>query len=139
MNNEKGITLIELLVAISILLIISPIIYGVLIGVNKNFNQITVKSNLEQEANLMISTIRSYHQREASYYLAYDEAQKKAYIGNNSASNLLSQNIVTFEVSNNAGMVNLNNPIYTNNFITVHIILKESGETVDINTVIQRY
>lgn len=140
MKNEKGITLIELLAATAILLFISSLIYGVLISTNKNFNQINDKNNLEEEANLIISTIKNYHQQEDYYWLTYNNEEQKAYIGKDSPNILLGSDIVTFEVSNENGPLNLNEKINTNHYIFVHIVLKKQSENpVEFTTVIKRY
>ena len=86
MRNEKGLTLLEVLASLSIFLIIIGVIYGVLFSVISNYKNLSSKNNLGQEANLIITTIKSYHQENPQYKLSIDSSANKAYIGEDSAS-----------------------------------------------------
>lgn len=144
MNNEKGITLVELLAAISILLIISPLLYSVLISANKSFSQISAKSNLEQEANLITSTINSYQQGGSSYHISYDSGT--AYIGTDTPDHLLGNEKIIENIEINGTTIgkspNEDADIDPNiiKSITVKITLNNhQGDTFVIDTIIKRY
>lgn len=87
--NQKGLTLIELLATLTILFIISTLIYGVLININKNYSKIEDQNTLEQETNYIISTIKNYHLKNDVYKISYDPSTKTAFIGTTSATNKL--------------------------------------------------
>lgn len=140
MKNEKGITLVELLASVTILFIISSVLYGVLLGRNKDYNRIASNANLEQEANLIFTTVKYYHQSESSYKLAYDSETKTAYIGKDQANTVLGNpNDIDAMMINGVDLKNSPNPIAINttDFITVIIVLK--NHSVVIDTVINRY
>lgn len=142
MRDEKGVTLIELLAALTILAIISSIIYGVFFNVNKNYYQISGKSALQQEANTIISTIKSYHQRQNSYQIKYDSSSKKAFIGvggNTPTTPLGSPNfnielVTDIPPSNN--IININTSKSLNITIT---LTNKQGTSYKTNTIIKRY
>lgn len=48
MNNEKGLSLVELLATIAILFIVSGIIYGVFFTFNNNYDRISHKNSMDQ-------------------------------------------------------------------------------------------
>lgn len=143
MKKEQGITLIELLAALSILVIISSTLYGILNGVNKNFYQITGKSNLEQEANIIITTLKNYHQHENSYKLFYDTKNKKAYIGVATANNQLERSDI--DILLEAGYPNYNifsGEITIDPSSPLHVYIKLSnsrGQSYEIDTILKRY
>jgi prepilin-type N-terminal cleavage/methylation domain-containing protein len=143
MKNDKGLTLIELLAAMTILLIISSLIYGVLIGANKNYQQISGKSNLEQEANIIISTIKNYHQSSDSYKISYNPFTKKAFIGVTTTNTQLGNNNISIDIK-------LGDPDYTdfsgekgiNTSKPINLYLKltnKQGQSYEIDTIIKRY
>jgi Tfp pilus assembly protein PilE len=154
MKNEKGITLIELLVTLSILMLISSLIYGVLIGVNKNYKQISEKSILRQEANIILSTLTNYHQKKALHYIdattkietykiKYDPINKTAYIGKTIADISLIDDILKIELKvgqpnyqeiPNEQTINPYKPLYVNLKLT-----NNDGKSYEINTIIKQY
>lgn len=142
MKNERGISLIELLAVITILLILSSLLYSVLIGTNRNYHQISTKNQLQQEANLIIAAIKNYHHQNASYYLSYDDKSQTASIGINSPDNLLGNNIDKFEVQINDTNIQIGKSgyqVFSSNSIAINIELKSQNNIVDINTIIKRY
>ncbi|MEH7439881.1 prepilin-type N-terminal cleavage/methylation domain-containing protein [Neobacillus drentensis] len=150
MKNQKGITLVEVLAALSILLIISSVIYGVLISSKRNYNNISERVNLNQEANLILATMKNYHQKESlhsldvnskEYYLIkYDDSQH-VYIGKSSTDLIplqkegLSMNIKIDEVEFTGEKV-----IYPSEALTIYIkVFNQKGQSYEINTVIKQY
>lgn len=144
MREEKGITLIELLITISILFIISSIIYGVLIGINKNFRQLSGNNNLQQEANLILTTIKNYQLKKSIYVVSYDSSKKVFFIGESTPTQQLgSSNLTSLTINDGFG----SNILYLPNkktidttkskAITVHIEL--SNGLYKFDTIIKRY
>jgi Tfp pilus assembly protein PilE len=154
MKNEKGITLIELLVTLSILMLISSLIYGVLIGVNKNYQQISEKSNLRQEANIILSTLTNYHQKKdlhfidattkiETYKIKYDPINKTAFVGKTTADISLVNGSLKIELKvgqpsyqeiPNEQTINPYKPLYVNLKLT-----NSAGKYYEINTIIKQY
>jgi type II secretory pathway pseudopilin PulG len=60
-NDSNGLTLIELLVTLTIAFSIMGIVTGVLVQSINNANVVETNINLRQEANILISTIKSAH------------------------------------------------------------------------------
>jgi len=150
MKNQKGITLIELLAAVSILLIISSIIYGVLISSNKNYKNISETVNLNQEANLILATIRNYHQKEVHhtydvngkeiYKLMYDSTAKKAYIGASSPTTPLQKEGLNIIIKIDGSELSGDKPIYPADPLYLYIKLyTQQGQSYEIETVIKQY
>ncbi|WP_423799228.1 PilW family protein [Neobacillus sp. SAB-20_R2A] len=145
MNNQKGMTLVEILAVLTILMIISYIIFSVFFGMNKNYAQISGKTDLQKETNLIISTIRSYHLKNTGYKLSFDSTAKKAFIGDASASNQLNRNdldLLTFTITFK-GTTYTNGDVtidQTNKPIEITITLKDKeGQTYETTTMIKRY
>lgn len=146
MKNENGITLIELLAAISILVIISSLIYGVLIGVNKNYNQLSSKSNLNQEANIILATLKNYHIKDqyhavdGTYKISYNAIEKKAYIGTTTANIPLQKDNLKIELKiDNTGFTD-EKSIPSSKPLTIYIkLIEPNGQFYEIETIIKRY
>jgi prepilin-type N-terminal cleavage/methylation domain-containing protein len=69
-RNQKGVTLIELLAALTILSLIGGIIWGVFFQGNK-FSQTSVsKNNIQQEANIIIMNLKKIHQTSKEYTIS---------------------------------------------------------------------
>jgi tRNA threonylcarbamoyladenosine modification (KEOPS) complex Pcc1 subunit len=140
MKKESGLTIVELLAAISILFIIGSVIYGVFTGVNKNYHQISSRVNLEQEANIIINTIKTYHQKQNTYLLSYNPITKKAYIGTTSATIQLEPDNIDIVIKINdedfSGLGTINSSIPLDITIT---LVSNQGQSYDINTIIKRY
>ncbi|MED4530884.1 type II secretion system protein [Metabacillus fastidiosus] len=68
MQNEKGLTLIEVLVGISILSIIMVILGGLLVNGFRNSEKAENITSLQQEANLIITELKDIHRQ---YYDEY--------------------------------------------------------------------
>ncbi|MBU8905055.1 prepilin-type N-terminal cleavage/methylation domain-containing protein [Desertibacillus haloalkaliphilus] len=88
-TNQKGLTLIELLAAISIFAIIVGLVYGVLInGINYS-NIAQTKTALQQEANYVITMTRSQHQNSGyeSYQIDIGENLTSINIGEHEINN----------------------------------------------------
>lgn len=81
LNNESGITLIEVLAAITITAIISSLIYGVLFQTIHAKDKIQSHNELRQEANIVMTQLRTMHETGDSIWyssgMLYKEAGEK--------------------------------------------------------------
>ena len=59
--NEEGITLTELLAALSLFAVVSALVMTVLFNVFQNSENISDNAQLRQDANLLVSTLRSHY------------------------------------------------------------------------------
>lgn len=66
-NNEKGVTLIELLATLVIFGMFSVIIWGFVIQTSKANDIEIVKQSLQQEANLIVTTFDEVHRKSENY------------------------------------------------------------------------
>ncbi|NKE06379.1 MULTISPECIES: PilW family protein [Mesobacillus] len=142
MNNEKGLSLVELLAAIAILFIVSGIIYGVFFTFNNNYDRISHKNSMDQAANLILTTIKQYHQKNESYWIKYDASSKKSYIGVTTADNLVGDTDYSMDLK-----VGYPTPITISNTkidakqpLTIQLLLTDQkGQTYEIETTVKRY
>jgi tRNA threonylcarbamoyladenosine modification (KEOPS) complex Pcc1 subunit len=140
MKKESGLTLVELLAAITILFIIVSLIYGVFIGINKDYRQISSRVNMEQEANIITNTIKNYHQHQDHYLLSYDPTAKKAFIGGSSANIQLEPDTLDIVIKINntdfSGVQSIDSSIPLD--ISITLVTKQ-GQSYSTNTIIKRY
>ncbi|RDU35039.1 hypothetical protein DRW41_19860 [Neobacillus piezotolerans] len=151
MRNEKGITLIELLAGITILMIISSVIYGVLLNSNKNYKNISETVTLNQQANIILATLKSYHTKQElhsidlsnieTYIIKNDPASQKAYIGKSSTSltPLQSEGILIDLKLDNAEFTG-EKTIYPKDPLFVYLkITNKQGKYLEMSTIIKQY
>lgn len=72
-QNEKGITLIELLATLVLFGIFSTIIWAFFFQSTQANNSELTKNELQQEANLIISTLQEVHKKSSSYKVILSE------------------------------------------------------------------
>lgn len=69
MNNQKGLTLIEILAAVTILTIVGAIIWSVFLQ-GTNYSRTAMEKNqLIQEANIVITNLKNIHQESEWYQI----------------------------------------------------------------------
>jgi type II secretory pathway component PulJ len=143
MRNEKGLALPELLAAISILFIVSTVIYSVFFGFNKNYDQISEKNSLDQTANIALATIKQYHQKYDQYIIRYDATNKVAFIGESSADSSLGNSVNEMEIKigfPDAQSFTGSKTIDAHHPLTVQLYLKnKAGQSYEFETIIKRY
>ena len=150
MKNQKGITLVEVLAALSILLIISSVIYGVLINSKKNYNNISEKVNLNQEANLILATIKNYHQKESlhsldvnskEFYIIKFDDSKHVYIGKSSSNMVpLQKEGLSLNIKIDDAEFTGDKVIYPSDALTIYVkVVNQQGQSYEVNTVIKQY
>lgn len=142
MKNEKGLTLVELLAAITILFIISSIIYGVFFTFTNNYERISKKNSMDQTANLVLATIKNYHQTNDFYWIKFDNADKVAYIGKDTPDIILGDTNYDMEIKVGypAAEIITNTKIDSHQPMTVYLNLTDQkGQTYEIETTVKRY
>lgn len=153
MKKQNGITLVEVLATLTIVMIISSVIYSVFFGVGKNYNRISHKTNLQQEANLMISTIRNYQLGTDPYTIKYDSTSKQLSLKKGTTSIELGKSDLKIEpvtvIYNN--VTNTSTSSSKNNFdisisdtskslkLTFTITDSKDNQTYNVDTIIKRY
>ncbi|WP_409270817.1 PilW family protein [Neobacillus sp. SCS-31] len=151
MRDEKGLTLIELLAGISILLVISSVIFGVLLNSNKNYKNISNSITLNQEANIILATLKSYHTKQElqsinsnnteTYIIKHDPVSQKAYIGKSSTSlTPLQSEGIRIDLKIDDSEFTGEKAIYPKDPLFVYFKLtNEQGQYFEINTIIKQY
>ncbi|RHW40648.1 type II secretion system protein [Neobacillus notoginsengisoli] len=146
-KNQKGITLIELLATLTILTIISGLVYGVLIGTTKNYQKLSSKADLSREANLILATVKNVHEKtgktagntNAEYEIDFLSGQYM--IGEkNASSNPLHSKKFSVEVYKNHALVNGKTKISSLQPLTIKVIVKDSnGQSYEVDTIIKKH
>ena len=79
-KNQSGITLIEVLATITILSIVSVIIYNVFSNGLHYSSQAKDTVLIQQEANYLLTVLKEQHENEDSYTVTVDKDQQKVTI-----------------------------------------------------------
>lgn len=81
LRNEKGITLIEVLLSLSIATIILGLVWSIFVQGIHFSKVVSDKTQLQQEANYIIRTLTKIHQTSASQYvISFDQNPKASFI-----------------------------------------------------------
>ncbi|MDF2606473.1 MAG: prepilin-type N-terminal cleavage/methylation protein [Bacillales bacterium] len=139
LRNNKGITLVELLVSMAISSIILVLIWGIYFQGAKFSKVVTNKTLLQQEANTLISNLTRIHQTSTATYMFQ-------FSGNSSAEDLSSFTVVgdettkientnflysiyTFDVSNSTEELITNNFTVSPNIddFNIKIVIKDKN------------
>lgn len=142
MNNQKGLTLVELLAAVTILFIVSAIIYGVFFTFNNNYDRIVKKNSMDQTANIVLATIKKYHESNDYYQIRYDDVDKDAYIGKDTADNTLGDSNFDMEIKVGYPAAAVFTITKVDSYQPLAIYLKltnQKGQTYEIETIVKRY
>jgi prepilin-type N-terminal cleavage/methylation domain-containing protein len=142
MSNQKGLSLVELLAAITILFIVSSIIYGVYFTFNGNYDRISKKNTMDQTANIVLATIKEYHQKNEQYKLKYDDTNKVAYIGQSTADQLLGNSDLKMDLKAGplAAEPFTDLTVVTNQPLLLYLRLTDqNGQNYEIETIVKRY
>ncbi|CAM3941357.1 PilW family protein [Mesobacillus thioparans] len=144
MKNQNGLTLVELLAALTILFIISAVIYSIFFSYNRNYNQISQKNNLAQNANIILATIKNYHLNNDQYFINYDNDNYKLFIGESTpASKLLNEGDIKVVIE--AGVTQPSvfkgeMSIITKQPLTLKLkLFNKQGQTYEVETILKRY
>ena len=140
MKNEKGLALIELLAAISILFIISSVIYGVFFSFNNNYKQISEKSSMDQTANIVMATIKQYHLKYDTYEISYDSQKQEAFIEVNDSKTRLGDESIKMQLKLGDTELSPLTIIDSHKPLAIQMILtNKSGKSYEVETIIKRY
>lgn len=117
-QNSKGLTLIELLAAVSLSAIILLLAYQFLFQGFQFSKTVTDKTLLQQEANYIMANLTKIHQSSDSYTITFDQNPNATYIkieGNNTVTFKNDRFFYTLKTSTRN-----NTKIYTKNKETFH-------------------
>ena len=136
-QNEKGVTLIELLAALVIFGIFSTIIWAFFFQSFQANNVEMTKNSLQQEANLIINTLQEVHRNSESYLVVIDADFKTLEITPDSeASYLFNKSGVLYEISSTNSFKS-GDRIYPNNFDFPMTLILTSSENNNLQIKIQ--
>lgn len=139
MNNQKGITLIEVLVTLAILVIVSGLVYGVFFQSLTSYEKTQSHALLRQEANVILVELTAAHRKLESYTLSSDES-KAIYLNDESISN----DAFFYELKINGQNISLpanGRRIKTEQFIDVELTVSnpnDEEQTFTISTIINK-
>lgn len=83
-KNETGITIVELLAAMTISLLIIGLVSSVLVGSFNSYKKTHSHSNLRQEANLFLAELTEVHHKTQSFTLENDPVTQLIKVNNGS-------------------------------------------------------
>ena len=138
--NEKGITLVELLAALVLFAIVSALVMTVLFNVFQNSENISDNAQLRQDANLLISALRSnYNQGDFKVGL---NGSKSLLIDEQEVNSSMTSSIDELELINGGNSISAVNESMdvTADGTPLSIDLKlknEAGQTYSISTKIE--
>ncbi|QII81240.1 prepilin-type N-terminal cleavage/methylation domain-containing protein [Jeotgalibaca arthritidis] len=148
--NEKGITLVELLAALSLFAIVSALVMTVLFNVFLNSKNISDNAQLRQDANLLVSTLRSHYNQDD---LEEDEFEVSLENGNillidgQEVNSSMTSSIDELELKNGENSISAVNPAVNQSMIvkadgtplSIDLTLKnEAGQTYNLFTTIEK-
>ncbi|WP_017755978.1 PulJ/GspJ family protein [Calidifontibacillus oryziterrae] len=70
--NKRGLTLIEILAALTISTFVIGLAFSVLLSSIHSYKKTEGKQLLQQEANLILTQLRTIHRTQSSYVITYD-------------------------------------------------------------------
>ncbi len=136
-QNEKGVTLIELLAALTIFGIFSTIVWAFFFQSFQANNVEMTKNSLQQEANLIINTLQEVHRNSESYLIVIDDDFKTLEITPDSeASYLFNKSGVLYEIFSTNSFES-GDRIYPNNFDFPMTLILTSSENNNLQIKIQ--
>ena len=96
--NEKGITLVELLAALSLFAIVSALVMTVLFNVFQNSENISDNAQLRQDANLLVSTLRS-HYNQGDFEVGLENGNNSLLIGGQEVNSSMTSSIAELKIN----------------------------------------
>ena len=139
--NEKGITLVELLAALVLFAIVSALVMTVLFNVFQNSENISDNAQLRQDANLLISTLRSNY-NQGDFEVGLNDS-KSLLIGGQEVNSSMTSSIADLELINGGNSISAvhDSMIVTADGTPLSIDLtleNEAGQTYSIFTTIEK-
>jgi prepilin-type N-terminal cleavage/methylation domain-containing protein len=142
MKNEEGLTLIELLATLVIFSIVSSLVFGVYMNIQKNYQVQTNQVQLVQDANLIIALIRNHHQKSTSpYSIHYDPTSKITYLEDSTTKQPLGTipEIVTITFGMNQEYYREDELVDYDPLYLKVTLNKQNGDPFVIDTIISKY
>lgn len=139
--NEKGITLVELLAALSLFAIVSALVMTVLFNVFQNSENISDNAQLRQDANLLVSTLRS-HYNQGDFKVGLND-NNSLLIDGQEVNSSMTSSIDELELKNGENSISAVNDsmIVTADGtpLSINLTLKnEAGQTYNLFTTIEK-
>ena len=143
--NEEGITLTELLAALSLFAVVSALVMTVLFNVFQNSENISDNAQLRQDANLLVSTLRS-HYNQGDFEVGLNDS-KSLLIGGQEVNSSMTSSIDELELKNGENSISAVNPAVNQSMtvkadgtpLSIDLKLKnEAGQTYSIFTTIEK-
>lgn len=117
MRNEKGITLVELLAAIVIVGFLTLLIWRIFFQTIDYNSYAVTEQTLQQEANVILSTLQAQHTRETIIKLSTDGSKIDALLEDGSTITISKRPGITYALYGSS-------PTVTNNVITTPTVLE---------------
>lgn len=129
-NKQKGLTLIELLIGLSLLTLVMGLVIGTLMFTINTFKRTESEQRLGQELNIFLTQLTAIHQKEDSYIISYKEETKIYTIKNKNNEILLTigNSKYSFIITINDEMITNSNPILIspkNNYYQLSVTIKD--------------
>ncbi|WP_400242655.1 PilW family protein [Niallia sp. JL1B1071] len=132
-RNERGLTLIELLVSIALGSIVLVLIYQFFFQGIHFSKVVNDKTLLQQEANYMVSSMTKIHQTSDSYSITFDQNPNATFITVDGKQKITFQNKkFRYELMKSSG--NRTNKIYIPNLFTVNPLTEDVILTIKITS-----
>jgi prepilin-type N-terminal cleavage/methylation domain-containing protein len=118
-RNQRGISLVELLVTLAILSLVGTIIWGVFFQGSSYSQKAATKNKLQQEANILITRMTKIHQTSDHYMLTSSDCETTVTYPDSdppipSVTFSNSQICFSVEIVNPSTNIPITNPVYPN-------------------------
>lgn len=133
-KDQHGITLIELLITLTILSIVGVLIWSVFSQGTKFSSQAMTKNAMQQEANIIISSLKKIHQTSSSYDIVSNDCSIK--VKTEKKTEVFEHPQLCFETDNNISAVDPNLED-----ISIKLTIKDKNDThnqISIGTLLYR-
>ncbi|MCQ6273510.1 type II secretion system protein [Bacillus sp. V3B] len=108
-QNQRGITLIELLITLAVLSMIGILVWGVFFQGTNYSNKAMIKNQMQQEANIIMTKLTKIHQTSDSYEIDSLDTCSFTVKDNDGSTEVFEHDRLCFSVS-----TNVPNPIHSN-------------------------
>lgn len=145
-KNQFGLTLIEVLATVTILSIVTVLIYGVFSTGLHQYSQAKEDVLIQQEANYLLTILKERHENDDSYTITVDESHQKVTINTNKSSDTLIiesekytyQIVDTENPSNDTNTISID-PSKDNFHVQIIVTSKKNPSvTYEIKTILSR-
>lgn len=135
-RNEKGLTLLEVLAAVTILSVVGIVIWNVFLQGYQFSNKTIKKSQIQQEANFVLTSMMNFHRgSESSYTVTVSACEIK--LSNSTDTIIFDHSLICFS-STFTGSKTVNPNKENFNFILIAADKNDEHNNVTIETVLSR-